>query len=73
MATSWPVNAGSQHCRDCGGPVTTALNLAICQNTHPKRVCANLAATSRLYCEHCGKAVQGARTCGACGKAPSFP
>ena len=73
MATKKPVNSGSTHCRDCGGPTTTWGGHAWCENTAPKPDCANLTAYDRVHCEKCGQPHPGPSNCPHCGAGPTFP
>ena len=52
--------AGSQWCRDCGGPTTTSAGLTTCgnlasggQQLTPKNRCVLLGPKLRNYCEQC--------------------
>jgi hypothetical protein len=81
MATSRAVNAGSEFCRDCGGPITERGEFAWCENTAdgreqviPKDDCRNLTMHDRLFCEHCRAAMTGVpQRCLNCGRPPTRP
>lgn len=78
MAGSFVVKNDGKYCRDCGGPMKNLGVGSICENTptkgtqkDPKEVCEPLGRTRRLFCEHCGEAVQlGETVCqnACCGK-----
>jgi hypothetical protein len=80
MATQQAVNAGSNYCRDCGGPIKPRDELAWCENIttsgsqqDPKDVCENLTKHTRRFCEHCGQAIAGPIRCQNCNLPPTNP